>query len=99
MTETATNSGSGFAKSTNTRFYLSLDTLQGSSDTLLTGTRFVPSLTAGAASTGTTSVTIPSGTPAGLYYVLAWADASNSMAERSDANNSSASAGQIQVTP
>ena len=46
----------------------------------LLGSRTVPDLDAGAASSGSTTVTIPSGVAPGLYYLIARADADNAVA-------------------
>jgi len=97
-TDTASNQGSGASGSSTTRYYLSLDTLKNSSDKLLSGTRSVSGLAPGASSTGTTTVTIPSSTVAGSYYLLACADDTNSVPENNDANNCLASTGLVQVT-
>jgi subtilase family serine protease len=64
------------------------------SDTLL-GTRSVPSLAAGASNSGSTSITIPSGTVTGTYYVIARADADATEIETQEANNALARAVQV----
>jgi hypothetical protein len=47
----------------------------------------VPALAAGTSSIGETMVTIPAGTPAGTYYVIAKGDADNTVLELSELNN------------
>jgi subtilase family serine protease len=48
----------------------------------------VPLLATGASSAGPqTAVTIPPGTPSGNYYILAVADADNTVAESNESNN------------
>lgn len=97
VTDTATNQGTGTAAASTTRYYLSLDALRNTGDVLVTGTRAVASLAAGASSTGTVTVTVPSSTALGTYYLLACADDAAVVAEVSDANNCIASATAVQV--
>jgi subtilase family serine protease len=66
------------------------------SDVQLTGSRSVPALAAGAASTGSAQVTVPAGTTPGNYFLLAVTDADNAVRESSETNN--ALARSIQVT-
>ena len=61
VTDTTKNQGQGSAIATKTKFYLSANTTLDAADVLL-GSRAVPTLITGAASSGTTSVTIPAGT-------------------------------------
>src|SRR5262249_23204979 len=58
-----------------------------SGDVQLAGSRAVPSLTPGALNLGTTAITIPAGTPAGFYYVIAVADADGVVTEIQENNN------------
>ena len=75
LTDTVLNQGLVAAASTKTRYYLSTDQQKTSGDTMLTGSRSVPSLAPGASSAGATlRVTVPSTTSLGLYYLLACAD-------------------------
>jgi subtilase family serine protease len=53
----------------------------------LEGSRSVGPLAPGAASTGTTAVTIPANTTAGTYYIVAKADGGGSVAESYETNN------------
>jgi subtilase family serine protease len=57
----------------------------------------VPGLGPGLASTGTVTVTIPSSTSAGAYFLLACADHAGSVAESDEANNCGASAASVRV--
>jgi len=84
--DTTKNNGPGSAGASQTAFYLSNDTTLDVSDTLL-GSRSVGSLGAGASSTGTTTVTIPSGTPPGRYYIIAKADNGGAVTETYENNN------------
>jgi len=97
VTDTVKNQAVGTAGVSTARYYLSTDTLKGS-DTLLAGTRSVGTLVAQGISTGTVTITVPSGMALGPYHVLACADDLNTVAETSEANNCSASATTVQVT-
>src|SRR5499427_11077606 len=64
VTDTTKNQGGGAADPTTTRFYLSTNTVLDASDVPL-GSRAVPALAAGATSSGSTVVTIPTATASG----------------------------------
>ena len=98
VTDTVLNQGGVTAGASTTRYYLSLDTVKDNGDRLLSGTRAVPALAFGATSTGTVTVTIPSGTPLGTYYLLACADNLTKVTESNEANNCLAADSPIQVT-
>ena len=68
-----------------------------SADRLLSGTRGVSTLAAGGTSTGSRTVTIPSATPLGTYFLLACADDLSQRAESNEANNCVVSSETIQV--
>jgi subtilase family serine protease len=93
-----TNQGGGGAAASTTRFYLSTNAVLDASDVALGAGRAVPPLAAGASSSGSTSIAIPSNTPPGTYYVIAQADGDGAVAESSESNNVSA-ARTLQVTP
>jgi len=97
VTDTVLNQGNAPAGASTTRYYLSLDTLRNSVDTQLTGSRAVPGLAPGEASTGTVTVTIPSATPAGIYFLLACADDMKVVPESNENNNCRASQTQVEV--
>ncbi len=86
VTDTTKNQGTGTAGASTTKFYFSTDATYSAEDKLL-GSRAVPSLAAGATSTGSTNVTIPSITCADTYYIIAIADADNSVSETNENNN------------
>jgi subtilase family serine protease len=86
---TTHNAGTATVGASTTRIYLSSDTVVGTGDTAL-GALSVPSLAAGASSTGTATVQIPAGMPAGMFYVIARADDAAAVAESSESNNSRA---------
>jgi subtilase family serine protease len=94
VSDTTVNQGGGSAGPTVTKFYLSLGAGFDINDTLV-GSRAVPDLAAGAASSGPTTVTIPPSTAAGAYYLIARADADTAVAETQEANNTTARAIQI----
>ena len=71
--------------------------MKGGTDRLLSGTRAVPILGAGAASSGTAVVTIPPNTPLGTYVLLACADDAGGTAEGDESNNCKASLGSVAV--
>ncbi len=99
VTDTVQNIGTVSAGSSTTRYYLSLDTLRNTGDKLLTGSRAVPGLASGATSTGTTTVTIPSTTSLGTYYLLACADDKHVVTESNEKNNCKASGTTVTVNP
>jgi large repetitive protein len=94
VTDTTRNQGGGEAGASTTSFYLSTNPYLDAGDVFL-GSRSVPALAAGASSTGSTSVTIPAGTPAGQYYVIAVADGGQGVAESQEGNNTSFTAVQL----
>jgi plastocyanin len=99
VTDTANNSGNATANASTTRYYLSLDTKKSSSDSLLMGTRSVPSLTAGAMSTGTVTVTISGTIASGNYFLLACADDLKKSFESNEKNNCKAAATTVMIGP
>lgn len=90
VTDTTTNQGGFEAGPSTTSFYLSTNTTYEPTDTLL-GSRAVGTLAVGAASSGSTGVVIPAGTPAGTYFVIARADALGAVSEVNEGNNTMAS--------
>jgi len=95
--DTVRNQGAVGAGTSTTRFYLSLDQQRDGNDVLLGGSRSVPALGAGQSSSGKVTVTIPSGTPLGTYYLLSCADDLNAVNETNESNNCRASTTTIQV--
>ena len=84
--DTVKNVGTAPSGASTTRFYLSTNGTFGATDRRLGGTRSVPGLAVGAQSAGTTTVRVPSGTPAGNYRVLACADDLNVVPEPRESN-------------
>ena len=97
VTDTVKNLGTVTAGATTVRYYLSSDPQKGGGDVLLGGFRSVSSLTAGKTSSGNVTVTIPAGTLAGTYYLLACADDQNVVVELNETNNCLSSAGTVIV--
>jgi len=97
VTDTVENQGSASAGTSTTSYYLSLDAIRGSGDTLLTGSRSVPSLGINETNDGVLTVTIPSGTAAGSYFLLACGDNTNLVDESLENNNCIASGSKVGV--
>ena len=97
VSDTVSNSGAGNASGFVVRFYLSANFVLDATDTQLGGSRSVASLASGAASSGSTSVTVPATTAPGYYYLVAKSDADNAIVEVTEGNNIALRV--IQVTP
>jgi subtilase family serine protease len=93
---TRNTNGGGTAGASTTRLYLSTNASWDAGDVPL-GSRSVPTLAPGAMSNGSTSVTIPAGTPPGTWYIIGRADADGDILESFENNNTNWAA--IQVTP
>ena len=98
ISDTTVNQGARSAVASTTKFYLSPDATLDPNDLLL-GSRTVPALAVGAASSGSTSVTLPGGTATGTYYIIAQADADNTNAESNETNNATASRSVVGIGP
>ena len=99
VTDSVKNEGAVLSASSATRYYLSADGQKGSGDTLLIGSRGVPSLAAGASHAGPAiTVTLPSTTAVSTYYLLACADDTGIVTEMDNGNNCRAAATTVQVT-
>jgi len=86
ITDTTKNSFGPVLINTVTRFYLSRDTAVNAGDVVLTE-RTVPPLNPGQTSTASTSVTMPAGTSAGTWRVIANAEAGSQVMELKENNN------------
>jgi subtilase family serine protease len=96
VTDTTANQGGGAITSASvTAFYLSMNVLFDALDVPLDGSRAIGALAAGAASSGSTAVTIPAGTTPGTYYLIAKADAGGTVAETQESNNTTVRAIQV----
>jgi subtilase family serine protease len=91
VTDAVQNAGTVNAGASKTRYYLSLDAVMDSGDTMLAAYRLVPILAAGAVSSGGATVTVPATTAPGTYRVIACADAGLLVKEPDEANNCAAS--------
>jgi subtilase family serine protease len=87
VSDTVRNDGAGVAGPSVVRFYLSANTTLDAADAPLSPVRAVTSLGGGATSSGSTTVGIPAGTPAGTYYLFARADGDEAVAETLETNN------------
>jgi len=92
IADTTTNQGAAAVGASTTRFYLSNGVTIDPSAIQLPEARAVPELAAGAGSSGSTTVTIPSTVATGNYFLVAKADADGAVAETQEANNIAARA-------
>jgi len=97
LTDTVKNQSAFPAGVSRTQFFLSADGAKDSGDRVMSGARVVPALESGLSSTGTVTVTVPSNTPLGAYYVLACADGIGAVPETDESNNCLRSTAPIQV--
>ena len=74
-----------------------MDAAKGAGDLLFSANRSVVALAPGASSSGTATLTIPTTTAAGIYYLLACADDRLAVAEADETNNCRASTGTVTV--
>jgi uncharacterized repeat protein (TIGR01451 family) len=86
VNDTTTNKGKVVAGASVTRFYLSSDSKFDGADTLL-GSRSIPTLSPKASSSGSTTLTIPSATALGRYFLIAVADADTGVPETKEKNS------------
>ena len=83
---TVKNSGPGSAAASTTRIRLAVNQTATLSDPLLVAFT-TPALAVGATSSGSQTVTIPSGTTAGNYYIVVTANADGALTESNGSNN------------
>ncbi len=86
ISATTKNQGTGASSASTTRFYLSANTGIEASDPVV-GSSAVGTLGVGASAAASLNVTIPGDTAPGTYFLIAQADAENTNAETSEANN------------
>jgi subtilase family serine protease len=99
LTNAILNQGGTTAGSFVVGFHLSADqSYGGADDVAFSKTRTISSLKPGATSSTWTSVTVPSTTPPGLYYVCASADVGAAVTETNEENNARCTTVTIQVT-
>jgi subtilase family serine protease len=97
VTDSVQNPGAVSAAASISRYYLSLDAVKDASDVLLTGSRSLPLLAAGATWSGGAIVTVPAATLPGTYRLLACADAGLTVTEADETNNCLASAAVVVI--
>jgi len=98
VSSTAKNTGALASTAFRIAFHLSPNTTYGDGDdVIITTIRSVTSLAAGSSSTGSTSLTVPSTTPPGTYYVCSLVDSINQVVELDETNNTRCSPTQITV--
>lgn len=89
VSDTTRNAGTAEATASATRFHLSPGPIVGTGARVL-GTRAVGTLAPAAQSAATTALVLPADTAAGLYYLVAVADADRGVDEVNETNNSAA---------
>jgi len=88
LTNAVLNQGNAAAGSFIIAFHLSTNTVYGDSDDIaFTFTRSRSSLGIGASSSATNTITVPSSTPVGAYYICAMADGNDTVDEGTYENN------------
>jgi len=92
---TVLNQGTAVAAASNLKYYLSSDNVYGGGDTYL-ATDAVGSLAAGGSAAVSETLTIPSATAAGTWYVLFVADADAQVVESNESNNTASVAITVQ---
>lgn len=98
VSSTISNIGSTYTSgSVLTRFYLSVDPIVTTADTLI-GSRTLSAMAPGAPSTATSSTQIPLDLSPGIYYFGAITDPVNTLAESNESNNTKTN-GTITVNP
>src|SRR5262249_49325789 len=88
LTDTPKKQGGRAAGASTTGFYLSTNNSLDAADVAL-GSRPVSALASGATSSASTSLTIPSGTASGTYFLIAKADSGDALLEGQEGNNTS----------
>ncbi|HOW31459.1 MAG TPA: CARDB domain-containing protein, partial [Bacteroidales bacterium] len=94
---TVYNQGTAVAVASSLKYYLSTDNVYSTGDTYL-ATSSVASLAAGASAAAGSTLTIPSTTGAGTYYIVFVADADGAVAESDETNNTGTVAITVTVT-
>jgi subtilase family serine protease len=97
MTATVKNVGSEVAAKSTTEFWLVTE--DGETRLPLTGVQDLPQLLAGASSAAGAMVIVPPGTPGGLYFIEACADAPAEIPEGKEGNNCRRSREEVSVEP
>jgi hypothetical protein len=98
LSVTVKNAGKGKAKASKVAVYLSKDARRNRGDVRLGGAPKVKKLKKGKSAKTTRSYTVPDGTKPGTYRLVACADGSRKVKERSESNNCKAAKGEIEIT-
>jgi subtilase family serine protease len=96
--DTTKNQGVDTTPASVTSFYLSSNSSVDAGDVFI-GSRDVSSLAPGLSETGPATLTIPSSTPAGSYFIIAKSDGPDSIDEVQESNNARARAITITTSP
>lgn len=96
VTDRVANVGTVNAGQTTTRYYLSINGVQIVGATHI-GQRTTTPIPAGSSDAGNATVTIPPGTAAGAYFIIACADRLNVVSENNENNNCRASATTVTI--
>jgi len=97
IADTTQNAGIARLEGSTTRYRFFTNTSLTGSSRLLTGSRNIPSLTAGTSNSGNTLATIPADVPVGSYILAACADDLNIITESDEQNNCRAAGMTIKV--
>ena len=98
VSSTARNQGNVSSSAFAVTFRLSVDSaFGGADDIIVTAIRSISSLAASASSTGATTLTVPSSTSSGAYYVCGMADGNAAVSESNETNNTRCTSQPIQV--
>jgi subtilase family serine protease len=89
VTDTVKNIGGGSVSASTTKFYLSNNFTFDAADVSI-GSRTVIALAPNGTNSGTVSLTVPTGTAPGLYYIIAVTDADETVPETIETNNTRA---------
>ena len=99
LSNTVKNQGGTSTGSFAIAFHLSVDAVYGgTNDIAFSTTRSVSSLGVGTSSSASTSVTVPSTTPLGSYYICSKADTGGTVSESNETNNTRCTTSTINVT-
>ena len=98
LSNTVQNQGAAGAGSFTVAFSLSKDVVYGGTDDIaFTATRSVTSLAVGASSSASTTLSVPTTTPLGSYYVCVRADSAGAVPESDEANNGRCTTSTVQI--
>ncbi len=100
VSNTVKNQGTASSGSFSVSFHLSTDTVYGGNDDIaFTANNTILSLNVGAISSKSITLTVPSTTAPGYYYICAYADVNSAIEEENENNNYFSTVSRIQVAP